>query len=407
MSAAHKDDQVLDLGSEKYSGYHSAILLASVALTAFAGAAAAEVSFGGDAKLGYNDNKVLENGFYWDAGLSAKLSQDLDNGMTVAASLDIDLTKTTTGNLGSMGSSDWVLTISNADGSLSFGDVATAASTFAFVGDMDGSINDHTEDYDMNTTNTTADAADGGLLAKYTYGDFSIAASTIIGTGGTGAVGDSGADGATQVAAAGSFGGVNVGILSVAKEAAGALDTNSAAVKDATLVSIGGTLAGVDVVVNSGEVDNVNRSGISLSYAMGDYTFGAYATDLGGTTKTISQVSVAYAAGPLTAKAYYTDNRGGVNGAYESSVAVAYDMGNGLVINAGVIDGDDKTAGRSTDDDQYNYIVADYNLGGGASFLVSYADANNDAALNSSDIDTTLGGYELKAGTTVQLTFAF
>ncbi|MCL7407419.1 hypothetical protein MWN63_15745, partial [Paradonghicola geojensis] len=50
----HKDDQVLDLASEKYSVYHSAILLASVALTAFAGAAAAEVSltWGGTATVG-------------------------------------------------------------------------------------------------------------------------------------------------------------------------------------------------------------------------------------------------------------------------------------------------------------------------------------------------------------------
>ncbi|MCL7409483.1 porin [Marivivens donghaensis] len=385
------------------------ILLASVALTAFAGAAAAEVSFGGDAKLGYNDNKVLENGFYWEAGLTAKLSQDLDNGLTVAATLDIDLVDAadTALSQASTSSSDWVLTISNADGSLAFGDVATAASTFAFTGDMDGSINDHTEDYDMDTTNTGTQAAEGGLLAKYTYGDFSIAASTIVGTGGTGAVGGSGMDGATQVAAAGSFGGINVGILSVSKEAAGALATNSAAVVDATLVSIGGSLAGVDVVVNAGEVNNVDRSGISLSYAMGDYTLGAYAADLGGTTETISQVSVAYASGPLSAKAYYTDNRGGVKNADEWSVAVGYDMGNGLVLNAGIIDGSDAVAGRGTDDDQYNYFVADYSLGGGASFLVSYADANNDAALNSSDIDTTLGGYELKAGTTVQLKFAF
>ena len=365
------------------------ILLASVALTAFAGAAAAEVNFAGDAKLGYNDD--VQDGFYWDAGLTAKLSQDLDNGLTVAASLDIDLTKNNAQSLGAVTTSDWVVTISNADGSLAFGDVATAASTFAFVGDMDAEINDHVEDY--------AGTNDSGLLAKYAMGDFSIAASTIIDNGTNGAPG---ADGATQVAAAATLGGINVGILSVADETLASI-----AQDDALLVSLGGTFAGVDVTVNAGNVNNVDRMGVAVSYAMGDYTLGASYSDDDAHAEATTQVSVAYASGPLSAKAYYTNNRSGVKDAYESSVAVAYDMGNGLVINVGAIDGDDKTAGRSTDNDQYNYIVADYNLGGGASFLVSYADANDDATANSADIDTTLGGYELKSGLTAQLKLAF
>ena len=95
MSAAHKDDQVIDLGSEKYSDYHSAILLASVALTAFAGAAAAEVSFSGSATLGYNDDNGRlannatfgdHNGFYSDLNVDVALSATLDNGITVSAS---------------------------------------------------------------------------------------------------------------------------------------------------------------------------------------------------------------------------------------------------------------------------------------------------------------------------------
>ena len=367
------------------------ILLASASIVAFAGAAAAEVNFAGDAKLGYNDD--VEDGFYWDAGLTAKLSQELDNGVSVAASLDIDLAKTTAGAVGAVSASDWVVTISNADGSLAFGDVATAASTFAFVGDMDAGINDHSEDYA---------ASDAGLLAQYSLGDFSVAASAQLAATGTGnaATNMAGADGATQVAAAGSFGGINVGILSVADET----DTDIAQ-NDALLVSLGGTFAGLDVTVNAGNVNDVDRMGVAVSYAVGDYTLGASYSDDDGNAEATTQVSVAYASGPLSAKGYYTDNRGGVNGDDEWSVAVAYDMGNGLVINAGMIDGD--TAGAGTDDDQYNYIVADYNLGGGASFLVSYADANDDATANSADIDTTLGGYELKSGLTAQLKLAF
>ena len=391
MSAAHKDDQVLDLGSEKYSDYHSAILLASASIVAFAGAAAAEVSFGGDAKLGYNDD--VEDGFYWDAGLTAKLSQDLDNGLTVAASLDIDLTRNNAGSLGPVTTSDWVVTVSSETASLAFGDVATAASTFAFANDMDGGINDHTEDY--------AGENDSGILAKASFGDFSIAASTIIEDSANGStLTGAGDNGATQIAVAGSFGGINVGLLSVQDETLAGI-----AQDDAMLVSLGGTFGGVDVTLNAGNVNDVDRMGLDLGYTVGDVVLGAYyMQDDAAGAEDMYGVKATYTAGAVTVKGYYTENRGNVDGDNEYSVAVAYDMGNGLVINAGLIDGE--TAG-GTDDDQYNYIVADYNLGGGASFLVSYADANDDATANSNDIDTTLGGYELKSGLTAQLKLAF
>ncbi|ALI55860.1 porin [Celeribacter marinus] len=362
------------------------ILLSTTAVVAFAGAAAAEVSFNGDAKLGYNND--VEDGFYWEAGLTAKMAQELDNGITVAASLDIDLTRDSAQSLGAVTTSDFVVTISSETASLSFGDVATAASTFAFANDMDGGIKDHVEDY--------ADGNDNGLLVKASFGDFSIAASTIIDD----AAAATGENGATQVAVAGSFGGINVGLLSVQDE------TNaSIAQDDAMLVSLGGTFAGVDATLNAGNVNNVDRMGLDLGYALGDVVLGAYYMNSDATgAKDMYGVKATYTAGAVTVKGYYTDNRGNVDGDNEYSVAVAYDMGNGLVINAGIIDGE--TAG-STDDDQYNYIVADYNLGGGASFLVSYADANGDATANSNDIDTTLGGYELKSGVTAQLKLAF
>ncbi len=58
----------------KYEGYPNMkqLLLASASVFAFAGAAAAEVTFAGTATLGYNDDDILaisdDNvGFYWDA----------------------------------------------------------------------------------------------------------------------------------------------------------------------------------------------------------------------------------------------------------------------------------------------------------------------------------------------------
>ena len=364
------------------------ILLASVALTAFAGAAAAEVSFKGDAQLGYNDD--VENGFYWDAGLTVAMSQELDNGLTVAASLDVDLNDaagSTTLGLGTVSSSDLVVTVSSDVASLTFGDVKTAASTFAFVSEGDGSINDEASDYT---------AADLGIMGKVSFGDVTITASEIVS-------GD--VEGGVQVAVAGSAGGFNYGVLYQEENLAGsAFATASEATAEAFLVSFGGTFGGVDVKVNAGEVANESRFGIDMSYAMGDVTLGAFYLSDDAITEDPMGVSVAYASGPLSAKAYYKDNLGGVDGADEYSVAFAYDMGNGLVLNAGTIDGD------RVDNDHFNYFVADYNLGGGASFLVSYADANDGvtaAMIADADIDTTLGGYELMSGLTAELNFAF
>jgi hypothetical protein len=70
-------------------------------------------------------------------------------------------------------------------------------------------------------------------------------------------------------------------------------------------------------------------------------------------------------------------------------------------MTAGMIDGD-----SLTDNDFANFIVADYDLGGGASVMASFAEGNNATTDGSDDIDT-FGGYELKAGTTVELSFAF
>ena len=152
------------------------------------------------------------------------------------------------------------------------------------------------------------------------------------------------------------------------------------------------------------EVNDKDRYGIDLSYGMGDVTLGAFYLNDEALTEDVYGVSGKYAAGATTVSAYYKDNLGGVDGADEYSVAVAYDMGNGLVLNAGIIDGD------RVDNDHFNYFVADYNLGGGASFLVSYADANDGvtaAMIADADIDTTLGGYELMSGLTAELNFAF
>ena len=65
------------------------ILLASVSVVAFAGAAAAEVTFGGSATLGYND--TVEDNFYWSGNLAVTMSQELNNGLTAGVTFDGDV----------------------------------------------------------------------------------------------------------------------------------------------------------------------------------------------------------------------------------------------------------------------------------------------------------------------------
>jgi outer membrane protein OmpU len=159
-------------------------------------------------------------------------------------------------------------------------------------------------------------------------------------------------------------------------------------------------VAGFDVTLAYAEETNSGQSsvGLEVGYTMGDITLGAYYVSEDGNVADESYgVSVGYASGPIAVAAYFNTDLN----SDEFAVQGSYDMGNGLVMTAGTIDGD-----STTDNDFAAFIVADYDLGGGASVMASFADANNVGTKTSDDIDT-FGGYELKHGTTVELSFAF
>lgn len=127
------------------------ILLSSAAIVAIAGAASAEVTWSGDAELGYSsiEDDGVELGVYWDAGLSVDLSQELNNGWTASASLDIDLNNDDSFDLGSVDSSDWVVTLSNDVFELTAGDIDLAASKFDWVSNVDEDLDgDEASDFD-------------------------------------------------------------------------------------------------------------------------------------------------------------------------------------------------------------------------------------------------------------------
>ncbi len=120
------------------------ILLTTTALVAFAGAAVADghtsVSFGGDAKLGYNDtiNASDDNdfGFYWEADLNVKMSATLDNGLTAAAKFEFDIVDETNGQ--EAFSDAYVLSLTSDTAGLYVGDTSFAAETrWVSAGDME------------------------------------------------------------------------------------------------------------------------------------------------------------------------------------------------------------------------------------------------------------------------------
>ena len=386
MSAAHKDDQVLDLGSEKYSGYHSAILLASASIVAFAGAAAAEISFSGAAELGYNDEVNTaagsddNDGFYSDLNLDVAFSADLDNGISVSVAADIDEID------GGYSAAATTLTISSETATLVYGDTQFAAkSMWVAAGDME---KDGFSDQDGETV----------LKGTFSFGGVDMAVS--------GVAADADGDLATDDLAQLSFGakaalGAATVVVAYQEEttaadyAAGTAGTANADYNAGEVfgISVATSVAGADVTVAYAETTAAgasdNSTGIRVAYPMGDVTVTAYYVDeSNGDANT--GLAFAYSAGAASVTLDLQDDQGTSKTALDGS----YDLGNGLTVYAGVY------VEENTDDEYY--VAAGYDLGGGASLLVSYADAG---AAGNADDEVGAGDYQL--GTTVELSFAF
>jgi len=336
------------------------ILLASVASVAFAGVAAAEVTFSGSATLGYNSTNATSSGattdnnlgFYGDLGLSVNFTQELDNGLTVSASADVaDLNA-------DLFDVSYELSLTSDNAGLYVGDTALAADKMWSAPDgMD-------EGFDGDAVGGNPVLRGEVTMAGVTAGvSYSIDGGDLVGL---------------QVAANGSFGSVDVGM----------------AYQDANGDS-GESVFGVSAGMTFGAAD------VSLAYAKNNTT-----------TDSSTAIGVSYPAGPVTLGAYYAMNTGGnayglsadyANGPFAVSVgydvdtaAVAtwaldgsYDVGNGIAATFG------------TNNESDFYVGGTYDLGGGASLLVSYAtDANGSQ-------DDEIGANDYQAGTTVEVSFAF
>ena len=349
------------------------ILLASTAVIALAGAAAAEVSFGGSATLGYNSHSTTtgNDGFYWDANVAVTLSQTLDNGLTASASFDFDVANSSYTNV-SLSAAGYVLSLTSDMGGLYFGDTGMAADKhWASAGDME---------------NDGFSATDGETVLRgdVSFGGWDASVSYIWDENNNG--GDDTLD-QLSVGVSGAFGSVNVAVAYQAEDTDVGTSGGDFNSDNVLGLSVGTSLSGADVTfayasnVTAGD----NSIGIKVAYPVGPVTMtGYFVSESAGADNW--GINAAYANGPIAVTLDFQNDQGTEIWSLEGS----YDVGNGLTVLAGVAD---------TGDDFY--VAGAYDLGGGAALLVSYADDQ------SADSGDEVGDPEYQTGTTIELSFAF
>ncbi|WP_106746129.1 porin [Yoonia maritima] len=368
------------------------ILLTTSALVAFAGAAAAEVSFSGEATLGYNSRIAGDNdGFYWDANVATAMSQELDNGVTAAASFQFDAIDND--NETDIISESYVLSLTTESAGMYYGDTAFAAETlWKSAGDMES---DGFSEADGETV-LRGEASFGAVEAAVSY--------TVADADNNFPTDDSHVD-QLSVAAAGDFGQFSVvAAYQEESEAAFGVLANGANgdynTSEIFGLSVGASFSGADITVAYASDETLDESsvGVQVAYPFGPVTATVYyVSEDDAADEDNYGVTLAYSEGALSVKGDY-DYDQGVN---KIGLDGSYDLGNGLTILAGVYDQSDDATDANNGTDAY--IAGEYDLGGGASILVSYAEAETGGA----KADDEVGGPDYQDGATVELTFAF
>lgn len=365
------------------------ILLASASVVAFAGAAMAEVTFSGDATLGYNDTPTDEDaqeGFYWDSNLAITLSQTLNNGLTATATVDFDLSDDNLGDDPLVGT-DFLLELASESSSLQFGAVEFAAI-------------DH---WGTNGAQLTADGfseRDGEtvLRGNISYGGVDASISYVVAD----ADGTPVADDLEQLAlgASATFGSFNVGLAyqeeSDDATAVWGADFNTNQVFG---ISAGTTFGGADVLLTyaqeSGSVDR-DSIGVSVSYPIGPVALRGWIASNSDHDDLSYGIRAIYSADAFSVTAIY-ESRGDTD-PIRWSLEGSYDVGNGITVFAGVL-GRDAWAGEAY------YVAGEMELGENASLLVSYVDADDTNAGYLADDE--VGANEYQNGLTAEVTFTF
>ncbi|TNC71845.1 porin [Rubellimicrobium roseum] len=398
------------------------ILLATASILAFAGAASADVVFGGSATLGFNEDNGSEprdegdtdvngdvdngEGFFWEADLGVTLTQELNNGVTATASFGLNITDEDASGQDDVGvDDDFLLSLTTEQGGLFFGDTEFAAFThWDAAGNM---LADRFSEQDDEIV-LRGDALFGGVEASvsYTVAD---------------AEEERPQDDLDQLSI-GASGTLARFTFSVAYQEESEIVDNPAGeyqayddfeVSEVFALSAGTTFGGADVAVAYASDQTLEDSslGFEVAYPVGPVTLGAYyvleendASDFDAGFDDIENslgVSADYASGPLSVSAFYEieddgdaiDNpEGGDANEFEGDdddensnygLEVGYDSGAGIEFYAGYIQEDGGYAG------------VEYDLGNGAELIASYADEDEE------------GAREYEGGTTVLVSLEF
>ncbi|MFU8825504.1 porin [Yoonia sp.] len=367
------------------------ILLTTTALVAFAGAAVAEVSFSGEATLGYNND--VEDGFYWDAELGVLMSQELDNGVTAGAEFTIDFSDN---NLGEdLRSAGYVLSLTSENAGLFFGDVGFAAEKhWVAAGAM---FADGFSEADGETA-IRGDVMFGGVDASISYVlSNNEETDTVENDLDQLSLGMSADLGQFTIAAA---------YQAASDEAPGFYSSDHGAAVDPTGsngdfsqneifgISAATTVAGATVRLAYADNSVRDSIGIAASYPVGPVTLSAYYV-IESLDEDGFGLKAVYADGPISVTANYEERVNALGVAeWRYNFDGAYDIGNGLVVKAGYAD-------RETYANEVFYVAGEYDLGSGAMLLVSYAD--DDANATGDEV----GAPEYQIGTTVEVSFKF
>ena len=346
------------------------ILLTSTALVAIAGAAAADISFSGEAEFSYND----ATGFGSAVEMTAAGSAALDNGMTASASLTLEDANT-------VSAGDISLSSDTASITYHVGMDGTGAAYIGDELDVQGTLANIFEDSDsiVEDAGITASASLGGATISMSINAanaYQIGVSTDLGgtdlsLGFIEATGDFGAQMAGSASAVDytlAFGSNDTYGLSASTTAGGAdlsLDFGDAGWEIGASMAMGPATVGVTM-------DDTSAWEVSLDTSLEGVDLGFTFDDASAWTMTAGVT-----AGDVTVD-FETDS------ASAWSLDATYDMGNGV------------TAGIGTDSASEQYVEVDYDLGGGANLSLDYA--------TSADINPA---EEITAGTTVSVSFSF
>ena len=420
------------------------ILATAAALAMTAGLAAAEdgVKFSGAAKFGFNDKdhelasstatSSGNTGFYAEADLDVALTRTLDNGLKAKASFDveyIDVKNSATEDLSgkSLTSANTVISLSSDTYGVYYGDTNNAAKTvWSAVGSMDqdtfrtldGENNIRAEvkvggaEVFVSVASDGANDDNNGLTAQAVETD-SVSGTRRVHSSVTNLAAND-----NQALAAGFKATVQGLDISFAYQEANTLklddDDNGESTRDqVTAARIGMTFAGADIALGyASRSDGKATEGVAGLTASTSLATTGTSTNPGGSS---IGLSVSYPIAPLTVKASYvaeslTAGTTSANWDFGLSYSLAgvtfdvatdedsdwsadvgYDMGNGINLFAGV-----------DDEGQDTYFATTYDLGGGATALLSYASDND-----FDNGDDEIGNKDYKEGLTVQVSFAF